>query len=178
MKFALRPSPRPAGAKSLAQTAERLHAVAVAGARDPRLYAELGAPDSVEGRFELLTAHVILILERLKAGGADSASLRQALFDGYLSHLDGSMREMGVGDLAMGRRMKALGESFYGRAKGFEDAFAALPHTAALEALLLRTTLRDAPIGPAPLALELIGRRERLARLDDGSLMSGDFTWR
>ena len=178
MKFALRASPRSTGARSLAETAERLHAAAVAGARDPRLYADLGAPDSVEGRFELLTAHVILILERLRTAGPDNEPLRQALFDAYLSHLDGSMREMGVGDLAMGRRMKNLGESFYGRAKGFADAFAALPQTAALEALLARTTFQGVQIAPGPLAAEMIARREHLARMAAGPLVLEDVTWR
>src|SRR6187399_2406964 len=111
--------PRPA------QTAGRaLYAAAVAQARTPGLYAELGAPDTREGRFEIYSLHVYLLLERLKDQGPQAADTAQALFDTYLSALDHSLREMGVGDLSVGKRMRKLGEAFYGRIKGYETALA------------------------------------------------------
>ena len=129
-------------------TAERLHGWAVAQARSIDLYAALGAPDTVEGRFELLTLHIILLLDRLQ--GVEAGDLRQRLFDVFLSHLDGAMREMGVGDLVMGKRMRALGEVFYGRAQAYEGALAALPDRDALTGLVGRTLFNDAAADAAP----------------------------
>lgn len=144
--------------------AEGLHAWAVAHARAPALYAEMGAPDTVEGRFELLTLHVLLMMDRLKACGAPAAVLRQQLFDVYLSDLDGAMREMGVGDLAMGKRMRKLGEAFYGRAKAFDLALEALPDHAPLNALIARTALAGAPAEAAEtLSRYVVDCRLRLA---------------
>ena len=85
----------------------------------PEFYRILGAPDTVDGRFELLTLHIVLLLERLK----EQPAVRQDLFDTYVSDLDGALREMGVGDLSMGRSMKQLGQVFYGRAAAFGAAF-------------------------------------------------------
>src|SRR5271165_2884114 len=105
----------------------------------------MGAPDTVEGRFELLTLHVILLIDRLKDGPPEAAAIRQLLFDVYVSNLDGALREMGVGDLAVGKRMRKLGEAFYGRARACEAAFSALPDTRPLEAALTRTVYGATP---------------------------------
>src|SRR5215208_769419 len=130
--------PRPA------QLAGRaLYLRAVEQARAPELYATLGAPDTVEGRFELYSLHVYLLLERLKAQGPHAAETGQALFDAYVKSLDDALREMGVGDLSVGKKMRRLGEAFYGRVKSFEAAFADLPDRTGLEALLTRTVFAD-----------------------------------
>src|SRR5437868_7409072 len=114
--------PRPA------QIAGRaLYAAAVAQARTPGLYAELGAPDTPEGRFEVYSLHVYLLLERLKGQGPQAADTAQALFDTYVSSLDNSLRELGVGDTSVGKRMRKLGEAFYGRVNAYEKALAVLP---------------------------------------------------
>ena len=154
--------------------AEGLHAWAVAHARARALYAEMGAPDTVEGRFELLTLHVLLVMDRLKSGRTPAAVLRQQLFDVYLSDLDGAMREMGVGDLAMGKRMRKLGEAFYGRAKAFDLALEALPERAPLNALIARTALAGEPAKTAEtLSRYVIDCRFRLAALPDAGLLGG-----
>jgi cytochrome b pre-mRNA-processing protein 3 len=144
--------------------AERLYASAAAQARAPALYARLGAPDTVEGRFELLTLHVILLIDRLKDEPAPAVAVRQILFDVYLGNLDGALREMGVGDLTVGKRMRKLGEAFYGRAKACEAAFNALPDLQPLEAALARTVFGAAPHSePAGLADYVRRSRQSLA---------------
>ena len=117
-----------------------LYARVVAQARVPGLYTDLGTPDTVEGRFELYSLHTYLLLERLKGQGDVAAEVAQALFDTYASALDNALRELGVGDLAVGKRMRKLGEAFYGRIRGYERCLAELPDTSELEALLIRTT--------------------------------------
>jgi cytochrome b pre-mRNA-processing protein 3 len=118
-----------------------LYAAAVRQARTKELYADMGAPDTTEGRFELLTLHVLLLIEALRALGPIGRPSIQALFDAYVSDLDGALREMGVGDLTVGKRMRALGRAFYGRAASYHDAFEKLPDRAPLENLIARTVM-------------------------------------
>src|SRR4051812_39205327 len=101
MKLSRLFSPRPA-----VLAGRRLYASAAAQARSPGLYAILGAPDTVEGRFELYSLHVALMLRRLKEQGPQAAETAQGLFDAYIQALDDALREMGVGDLAVGKKMR------------------------------------------------------------------------
>jgi len=121
---------------------EKLYEVAIGQARQPAFYAVLAAPDTVEGRFELYTMHVVLLLHRLKGQGAVAAETSQALFDTYLQALDHALREMGVGDLSVGKKMRKLGEAFYGRAKAYQAALEGGDRTA-LAALIGRTVFVD-----------------------------------
>ena len=84
----------------------------------------LGAPDTIEGRFELYSLHVVLLLHRLKGIDEAAGETAQALFDIYLSALDNALREIGVGDLSVAKKMRKLGEAFYGRAMGYDTALA------------------------------------------------------
>src|SRR5471032_461073 len=93
--------------------------------RQPAFYRDLGVADSGEGRFELYTLHVALILIRLKGQGAVAADTAQQLFDTYVQALDDALREMGVGDLSVGKKMRKLGGAFYGRAKAYQAALEA-----------------------------------------------------
>ena len=166
-------------AKSSAkQTASSLYRAASDQARTEALYTQMGTPDSVEGRFELLTMHVILLIERLEGETGPAAETRQALFDAYVSNLDGALREMGVGDLAVGKRMRKLGEAFYGRARAFQAAFEQLPDQTDLKELLARTALQARPeTSPDGLATYAVRCREGLRGCDSASLMSGRPVW-
>ncbi len=112
------------------EAAEALYAAAVEQSRRPEFYAALGVDDSVEGRFELLALHVYLLLRRLKttAGGPNApgpSRLSQRLLDAMFDNLDAALREMGVGDLSVGRKIRGMAESFFGRAGAYEAAIAA-----------------------------------------------------
>ena len=80
-------------------------------------------PDTVNGRFDLLVLHLWMVLRRLRSaeGGAD---LSQALFDHFCDDMDANLREMGVGDLTVPKRMQAFGEAFYGRSAAYDLALA------------------------------------------------------
>jgi cytochrome b pre-mRNA-processing protein 3 len=165
--------PRPA------QSAGRaLYARAVEQARAPRFYAELGVPDTVEGRFEIYSLHVYLILARLKGEGPHAAETAQAAFDAYVKSLDDALREMGVGDLSVGKKMRKLGEAFYGRVKSYEEAFAALPDRAPLEAVLARTVYAGAEPRSAELADYVLAERDALAANPLEALLEGHVEWR
>ena len=155
-----------------------LYAATVAQARSPALYAELGAPDTPEGRFEIYSLHVYLVLERLKDQGDQAAETAQALFDTYLSGLDDALRELGVGDLSVGKRMRKLGEAFYGRIQSYEAALAALPDMAPLEALLGRTVYAGVETPQAAaLAAYAVGQRDALAARPLDDFCSGVAGW-
>lgn len=165
--------PRPAQA-----AARALYAGVVNQARTPDLYAALGAPDTVEGRFELYTLHVMLLLDRLRGQGEPAQETSQALFDAYVQALDDALREMGVGDLAVGKKMRKLGEAFYGRAKSYEAAFAALPDDEPLTSLLKRTVYAEADEANAPgLAAYVLSQRAHLADQPTEALVAGEAAW-
>jgi cytochrome b pre-mRNA-processing protein 3 len=158
---------------------EALYAACVRQARDRALYETFAAPDTVEGRFELYTLHVVLLLDRLSAEGDSTKALSQALFDTFVKSLDHALREMGVGDLSVGRKMRKLGEAVYGRMKSFQAAVTALPDPGPLRDLLTRTVYAEAPHPEAQaLAAYVIAQREQLAAQPSASLLAGRVEWR
>src|ERR1700745_2276805 len=102
-------------------TIETIYGMIVTQAREPLFYRDLGVPDTVNGRFDLLVLHLWMVLRRLGAveGGA---GLCQALFDRFCDDMDANLREMGVGDLVVPKRMQAFGEAFYGRTAAYDLA--------------------------------------------------------
>ena len=164
-----RPNPaKPAG--------EALYAAAAGQARKPDFYAVGGVADTREGRFELYTLHVILLVERLKGETGLAAEARQTLFDRYIQGLDDAFRELGVGDTAVAKRVKALGQAFYGRLKAFEAAVAS-PDVAALTDLLTRTVLEGRSDTAAKLTAYVTTARDALSRQSVPALLAGDVIW-
>lgn len=167
------------GGKGRRRSAGReLYVAAVSQARRPAFYAEMAAPDTVEGRFELLNLHVVLLVDRLSGEGRVAAQTSQALFDAYVSDLDAALREMGVGDLSVGKRMRELGRAFYGRAAACHEAFAALPDQRPLRSLVERTILDGRPgANGSALAGYLARARRALAAQDLETLLTDGAAW-
>jgi cytochrome b pre-mRNA-processing protein 3 len=123
--------------RSQARIIAALYGAVVAQARSPVFYAVYGVPDTVEGRFDLIVLHLVLLLRRLgqetgketdpgKSLGQNlGQSLGQDLFDEFCRDLDANLREMGVGDLAVPKRMQRFAEAFYGRQSVYGEALAA-----------------------------------------------------
>ncbi len=91
-------------------------------ARQPVFYAEHGVPDTLDGRFELILLHLNLVLTRLKQEPGDTYTQQQGLIEIFLEDMDRSIRELGVGDTGVGRRVKKMANAFYGRMKAYEEA--------------------------------------------------------
>lgn len=104
---------------------EVLYSSLVAQARQPALYRDLGVADRIDSRFELYTLHLSLLLARLKNEGEAGTETGQAVFDTFVGALDDSLRELGVGDLSVAKKMRKLGEAVYGRVVGYQTALAA-----------------------------------------------------
>lgn len=95
--------------------------VAVAS-RQPALYLQLGIADTAEGRFEALTLHAWMFLRRLRQLPDPAEAVGQDVIDVLFRELDRALRELGVGDLSVGKRMKKLAKAFYGRLTSYEAA--------------------------------------------------------
>jgi cytochrome b pre-mRNA-processing protein 3 len=104
-------------------TIEVIYGMIVAQAREPLFYRDLGVPDTVNGRFDLLVLHLWMLLRRLKST-PDGTAMCQALFDHFCNDMDANLRELGVGDLTVPKRMQAFGEAFYGRSAAYDLALA------------------------------------------------------
>ena len=164
-------APRPAYAAGQA-----LYAAAAAQARAPAFYLQGGVDDSIEGRFELYLLHVVLVVNRLRGCGPRASETNQVLFDAFLKGLDDALREMGVGDLSVGKKMRRLGEAFYGRAKGYAAALGD-GSRAGLEQLVARTLFAeqpDADARAAPVARYVAEADRALAGQPLEALLAGE----
>ncbi len=140
---------------AFSEPALNLYRAAVTAARAAPFYAVLGVPDTPDGRFDMIALHVFLVLRRLKQGGGPQAlALAQALTDQMFADMDRSLRELGVGDLGVGRQVKALAEAFMGRAAAYDLALddPGPLGREGLAAALFRNIFRAAPNGEAATA--------------------------
>lgn len=155
------------------RAAASLYAAAVAQARQPALYTELAAPDTLEGRFELIALHVHLLCRRLGTLGAGGAGLAQALFDAMFRDMDRNLRELGVGDPSLPRRIKAMIEAYYGRIKAYEAALVAGGD--ALAVTIARNVYNAAEVADAARAMAAYARRAQRAvdAMPEAELLSG-----
>jgi cytochrome b pre-mRNA-processing protein 3 len=97
--------------------AQVLYEAIVAAARHPVPYADWGVRDTVDGRFDMIALHAFLVLDRLK-GSAEA--FRQELVDELFRDMDRSLREMGVGDISVGKKVRKMAEVFYGRVAAYD----------------------------------------------------------
>lgn len=108
--------------KKYADTADRLYRSIIEQARLPIFYSGYGVPDTVDGRFDMIVLHAHILFDRLKDGDAADEELSQAVFDLMFADMDQNLREMGVGDIGVAKRIKAMAEAFYGRATAYAVA--------------------------------------------------------
>ncbi|MFV2092916.1 MAG: ubiquinol-cytochrome C chaperone family protein [Hyphomicrobiales bacterium] len=101
-----------------------LYAAIMAQARQAHFYARWSVPDTLDGRFEMLVVHAFLVIRRIKGCDETGRKVEQALFDHMFSDLDQAIREAGVSDVAVPRKIKAMASAFYGRAAHYEEALA------------------------------------------------------
>ena len=104
---------------------DALYGQIVAAARQPMFYSDWNVPDTPLGRFEMLSAHMFLFQHRLRGEEGASREIAQVLTDDFFTDLDHSLRELGIGDAGVPKRMKKLARMFYGRTKAYAEALEA-----------------------------------------------------
>lgn len=147
--------------------------------RAPGFFIAAGVPDTLDGRFELICLHAFLYLHRLKREQRQAAALGQRFFDLMFADFDRGLREMGTGDLSVGREVKRMAQAFYGRIAAYEAGLAAGDDAALLPALA-RNLYGTAPASPACLtAMAGYLRREAdgLQGADPAGLLAGDIAF-
>lgn len=151
-----------------------LYGAVVRAARAPGFYRALGVPDTLDGRFDLIGLHAVLLIRRLRALPAPGQELAQALFDAMFADMDHNLREMGVGDLSVSKKVKAMWDAFHGRAGAYEAALVAGNADALAEALARNVWRGAAPEGaPALLAAYAQAQDAHLASQDLAGLERG-----
>lgn len=157
-------------------SAGRLYRHAVEQARQPGFYLHHAVEDTPDGRFDMITLHVVLILRRLKRDHHRTEWLAQALFDLMFADMDQNLRELGVGDMSVGKRIKAMAKGFYGRLAAY-DAGLDAPEGDTLEAALRRNLYRKT--SPPAAAVTTMAdyvrvQADRLAAQSTDALVAGE----
>ena len=156
-------------------TIEAIYGMIVTQAREPLFYRDLGVPDTVNGRFDLIVLHLWMVLRRFQAA-PDAANLAQALFDRFCDDMDANLREMGVGDLTVPKRMQAFGEAFYGRSAAYDTAL--VGGDDALAEAICKNVLNGVGMENARrLAVYARDALTRLGNVDDAALLACRWTF-
>jgi cytochrome b pre-mRNA-processing protein 3 len=155
---------------------DRLHGEIMAGVQQPDLYLLCGVPDTFEGRLEMLILHTAATVRRIERLAAPGPDLAQDVMDGVFRHLDSTLREMGVGDITVPKRIKKHAEAFAGRTLSYARALGE-PDDAALRLVLARNVLRDEARADAPeshrLAAYIRAIEAQLATYDLNHFLAG-----
>jgi cytochrome b pre-mRNA-processing protein 3 len=155
---------------------DKLHHSILTQAMRPDFYYEGGARDSFSGRFEMTSLHAVLVFRRLRKAGAAGRELAQevtnALFDGF----DEALRDIGTGDLSVGKKIRKMGEAYYGRAKAYDEALAPNTPDGELEKALVRNLgLSDAEGPRFTRYVRLV--EDTLERHENPQLLSAEVNW-
>ena len=157
---------------------EALYAQIVAAARQTVFYSHWNVPDTPLGRFEMLSLHMFMLQHRLRGEGGATQDVAQVLIDEFFLDVDHSLRELGIGDVGVPKRMKKLAKMFYGRTAAYDDALARNDR-GGLTAALARNVRPDAAAWPEAslLALYVTDACNQLATQRSESIVSGTVTF-
>jgi cytochrome b pre-mRNA-processing protein 3 len=153
---------------------EALYASIVAAARQERFYSDWFVPDTPLGRFEMLSLHMFLFQHRMRHEQGAARDIAQNLIDDFFTDVDHSLRELGIGDLGVPKRMKKLARMYYGRTAAYGEALDKGDEEA-LKAALARNIRPDAASWPesGQLARYVLLSARDLAAQDAGTISSG-----
>ncbi|MBI3446167.1 MAG: ubiquinol-cytochrome C chaperone family protein [Magnetospirillum sp.] len=167
--------------------AHELYVSIINQARLPALYVDFCVPDTLDGRFDLIVLHAFLVMRRLRAigpgdEGSESREVAQALFDLMFADMDQNLRELGVSDTSVGKRIKQMVQAFYGRASAYEECLDAGGDGDGLSDALRRnlygTVEGDVPAGAvAAMVQYLRGQSNYLAGQDGADIVAGKVTF-
>ena len=126
------------------KNAYRMYQSLVAQARSASFYTKMDVPDTIEGRFDMILLHLFLVDERLEDAGDSYVRLRRFVQEAMVSDMDRSFRELGVGDMSVGKEMKKVGAALLGRKAAYKAALAEEAADSALKEAVKKNVYRDA----------------------------------
>ena len=145
----------------------------VAAARQEKFYLDYGVTDTLDGRFDMISLHLFLVLDRLRNGDAEVEDFRRRLTDEFFADMDRSLREMGVGDLSVGKKVRKMAEAFYGRVRAYSVALEA--NDKALTDALARNVYADAGAAHAVKLKDWVKlARSAFVAQDEAAMMRGE----
>ena len=158
--------------------ARKIYVSLVEQARQPVFYLSFGVPDTPDGRFDMIVLHAFLLFRRFKRDPDRTEVLGQAVFDMMFADMDQNLREMGVGDLGVGKRIKGMAEGFFGRVEAYEKGLDDTPE--ALKKALKRNLFRKSAPSDSQISAIMayvLSQAARLDRVDTESLLAGEVTF-
>ncbi|MEE8351809.1 MAG: ubiquinol-cytochrome C chaperone family protein [Rhodospirillales bacterium] len=158
MKFLNFLGPRPIDRKS-----RKIYVSLVKQAREQAFYLSFGVPDTPDGRFDMIVLHAFLLFRRFKQDHERTEALGQAVFDLMFTDMDQNLREMGIGDLGVGKRIKGMAEGFFGRMEAYEKG---LNDVQELQNALKRNLFRKSTPSPSQVSAMAAYVQTEAARLD------------
>lgn len=154
----------------------QIYGAVVAQARQSEFYADAGVPDNLDGRFDMIVLHTYLVIDRLNSTGDDGKALAQDLFDVLFQDMDRSLREIGVGDLSVPKKIKVMAKAFYGRCAAYDEALKT-KNSAKLSEVIERNLFAEIDTMPAAaptaLAKYMKTARKSLESQDSKTLLMG-----
>lgn len=150
----------------------------VAWSRDPWFFAQTKVPDTLDGRFDMLSLMIALLLIRLEARDRETKDFGRQLMEAFNTDMDRSLREMGVGDMSVGKHVKRMAQGFLGRMAAYREALQADegrvpdPLAAALSRNIYGQEGGEA-IYAAPLAIRIRRIHQGLKHLDPAQVLAG-----
>jgi cytochrome b pre-mRNA-processing protein 3 len=163
--------------RRIARTATELYGSIVAAARRPEFYRTLGVPDTIEGRFAMLVIHLFLVIERLSKAHEGAESFSRALIETFITDMDDTMREIGIGDMGVPRRVKKAAAALYERMIAYRTAMAAPGEDELFEALA-RTAAPGTPNRAFPaLVAYMRTASAALASRSEPDIVAGRFSF-
>lgn len=156
----------------------KIYCEIVAQARQQAFYTLFQVPDTIDGRFDLIVAHAVLLFRRLRGEGKQVAEFAQNVFDLFFHDMDASLREMGISDTRVPKKVKVMGEAFYGRADVYIPPLEE-GDVAGLADALGRNIFTDArnPRCELALALYMIAAAGVLEAQETSDILKGTLCW-
>ncbi len=160
------------------QVAYSLYTKLVEQARHPAFYSEYGVEDTIEGRFDMILLHLFLVDDRLEQAGEEYITLRRNIHEAMVTDLDRSFREIGVGDMSVGKEMKKVGNAWLGRHTVYAAAFANSEAENSLTEALANNVYSGDSTAPADkLALYMIKAKQLLTSADVETMVGGNIVF-
>ncbi len=148
-----------------------LYTALVTQARSPVFYTKYSVDDSIDGRFDMILLHMFALVYRLEQMGKPAKNMARVVQEVMITDLDYNLREMGVGDMSVGKKMKDIGKAWFGRQRAYRESF---DNVGELEAAICRNIYRGKQNESASvLAVYLTNLMRYLQTIDHDDLLSG-----